>query len=213
MFLLILPLVFIGVGNLSNFVSHPALREILKVMGNPIVAISAGLILGFLSKRNDQKLIQQSFVKGIEIAGPILILTGAGAGFGNILKKANLEVIFEHFTMASNHPQIWLLICFGLAAFFKTAQGSSTSSMIISASMIFPILPEELKSTPSFTALCATAIGSGAMVISHTNDSYFWIVKEFSNLSISSALKNFSIMTALMGVIGLGATLALSIFL
>jgi gluconate:H+ symporter, GntP family len=214
--ILMVPLLFIGIGNLAQMVENEQIREILKIMGNPIIAISAGLVLGFLSMKkagNNEHLFSQSFIKGIEIAGPILVLTGAGAGFGQILKQAPLERYFEHWQLSPEQPQIWLIISFALAAFFKTAQGSSTSAMIISASMVFSLLPEPLQTNPSFTALCVTAIGSGAMFVSHTNDSYFWIVKEFSELSISKALKSFSLMTALMGIVGILTVLLISILI
>jgi len=211
--ILILPLLFIALGNLSPLIEHTHLRALLKILGQPIVAISSGLALGFLTNKvpeGKKVLFQTSFIKGIEISGPILILTGAGAGFGGILKQIELESIFAQLQLQSDRPQVWLIVCFALAAFFKTAQGSSTSAMIISASMIFSILPMQLQNQPVFTALCVTAIGSGAMFVSHANDSYFWIVKEFSEINISEALKKFTFMTGIMSIIGLGTVLLMS---
>jgi gluconate:H+ symporter, GntP family len=211
---LILPLLMIGLGNLSVFFELPQIVNMFKIIGNPLVAISTGLTVGFIQLREPEtkkNLFSESFTKGITIAGPILVLTGAGAGFGAILKQLGLEGAFQEMDFAEGSKWIWILVSFGLAAFLKTAQGSSTSAMIIAASIALSIIPQELLSSPYYSALCISAIGAGAMTVSHANDSYFWIVKEFTGLSVKEALQSYTILTALMGITALAMVMLLVI--
>jgi len=98
---------------------------------------------------------------------------------------------------------------FGLAAFLKTAQGSSTSAMIIAASIALSVIPEMLLLSELYTVLVISSIGAGAMAISHANDSYFWIIKEFTGLTVKEALRSFSLLTALMSITALLAILGI----
>ncbi|ERM81260.1 hypothetical protein P872_10735 [Rhodonellum psychrophilum GCM71 = DSM 17998] len=212
---LLVPLMLIGLGNLSGFFEGELLNKTLKIMGNPLVAISVGLSIGYAKLRDPEtqkSLFSESFAKGIVIAGPILVLTGAGAGFGAILKQIGLEEIFREMNLSATSGWIWLLVCFGLAAFLKTAQGSSTSAMIIAASIALSIIPAGLLENAFFTSLCISAIGAGAMTVSHANDSYFWIVKEFTGLTVKEALKAYTLLTGLMGMTTLAMVLLLSLF-
>lgn len=209
---LLMPLLLIAMGNLSGFFEDGLLNKSFKIMGNPVVAISAGLAIGYLQLRDpvsQKSLLSESFSKGIVIAGPILVLTGAGAGFGAILKQIGLEEIFSEMNLSVTSGWAWLLVCFGLAVFLKTAQGSSTSAMIISASIALSIIPAGLLEDAFFASLCISAIGGGAMTVSHANDSYFWIVKEFTGLTVKEALKAYTSLTGLMGVTTLAMVLIL----
>lgn len=185
----------------------------MQILGNPMVAISIGLLIGLFflkDSRTGESLTGYAFKSGIESAGPILILTGAGAGFGAILRQANLEQMFQSFgPMEGAGGVFWILLAFGLAAFLKTAQGSSTSAMIISASIVLSVIPSELLRNVTYSVLVMSSLGAGAMAVSHANDSYFWIIKEFTGLTVKEALKSFSVLTVLMSITTLLTILAI----
>jgi GntP family gluconate:H+ symporter len=201
---ILLPLALITLGNLTRFVEHDQIIGLMQILGNPVVAISIGLFIGLLFLRDwesGKSMTEMAFKSGIESAGPILILTGAGAGFGAILRQANLEQMFQSLGATDGAGGIfWILLAFALVAFLKTAQGSSTSAMIIGASIILSIIPLALLEDQIYTVLIMSSIGAGAMAISHANDSYFWIIKEFTGLTVKEALKSFSLLSALMAV-------------
>lgn len=201
---ILLPLVLITLGNLTRFVEQAQIIDLMQILGNPVVAISIGLLIGLLFLRDWESgkgMTEMAFKSGIESAGPILILTGAGAGFGAILRQANLEEMFQGLGATDGAGGIfWMLLAFGLAAFLKTAQGSSTSAMIIGASILLSIIPVALLENQIYTVLVMSSIGAGAMAISHANDSYFWIIKEFTGLTVKEALKSFSLLSGLMAV-------------
>lgn len=199
---ILLPLVLITFGNLTRFVEQAQIIQLMQILGSPIIAISIGLFIGLLFLRDwesGERMTGSAFKSGIESAGPILILTGAGAGFGAILRQANLEQMFQSLGSTDGTGSVfWILLAFGLAAFLKTAQGSSTSAMIIGASIILSIIPTTLLEDRIYTVLVMSSIGAGAMAISHANDSYFWIIKEFTGLTVKEALKTFSLLSGLM---------------
>lgn len=211
--IIVLPLLLITLGNLTRFLDDPLIIQVLQIFGHPVVAISSGLAIGFFTlkdSRTGESLLSISFKQGIETAGPILILTGAGAGFGAILRQSGLEEIFRQWDLSADAGgAFWLLMAFGLAAFLKTAQGSSTSAMIIAASIALSVIPEMLLLDHLYTALVISSIGAGAMAVSHANDSYFWIIKEFTGLTVKDALRSFSLLTAWMSITALLAILGI----
>lgn len=210
---IVLPLLLITLANLSHFTGNQTAIQFLQIIGHPIVAISIGLIIGLLFLKDihtQNSLLEISFKNGIETAGPILILTGAGAGFGAILRQAGLEEIFQRWQLSGDSGgAFWLMIAFALAAFLKTAQGSSTSAMIITASIALSIIPSAFLAEDIYSVLVISSIGAGAMAISHANDSYFWIIKEFTGLTVKEALRSFSLLTAWMSLTALLAILVI----
>ena len=201
---ILLPLAMITLGNLTSFIEQAQILQLMRILGNPVVAMSLGLFIGLIflkDWKSGEPLMGTAFKSGIESAGPILILTGAGAGFGAILRQANLEQMFQSLGATNGSGGIfWILLAFGLAAFLKTAQGSSTSAMIIGASIVLSVLPVTLLENKIYTVLVMSSIGAGAMAISHANDSYFWIIKEFTGLTVKEALRSFSLLSGLMAL-------------
>jgi len=200
------PTLLIGSSTLLNIIelneSSNSIFQILKVLGNPLIAISIGTIICFLlpskNNNNKKKWIQNS----LKISGPILILTSLGGAFGEVLKNSDLSnIINESALNLSLSPIHILFFAFIICALLKTSQGSSTSSLIIGSSILFPILQSMNISDPWMIALIVASLGSGAMTVSHANDSYFWIVTQSTSLNISEGYKKFTLMTLFQGII------------
>ena len=137
------------------------------------------------------------FETAIEKAGPILIVTAAGGMFGMIIKETGIGTAAG---LALSKTGLGLVIPFLIALILKTAQGSSTVAIITAASIVAPMLPGlGLASEPGklFTML---SMGAGSMIISHANDSYFWVVTKFSGIHADITLRVFSTATAVMGI-------------
>ena len=56
-------------------------------------------------------------------------------------------------------------------------------------------------------------IRAGAMTVSHANDSYFWVVSQFSRMSVSQAYKAHTVATGIQGVVSMVFIWLLSIIL
>ena len=114
--------------------------------------------------------------EGLKQAGVIILITGAGGAFGAVLRAAGIgETLGAQFS----GMDIGLLLPFLIAAILKTAQGSSTVSIITTAAIMAPPLESFGLDSEMGRALSVLSIGAGAMTVSHLNDSFFWVVAQF----------------------------------
>ena len=88
-------------------------------------------------------------------------------------------------------------------------QGSSTSALVITTAMLAPLLPAAGFESGLELALVVLATGAGAMTVSHANDSYFWVVTQFSGISVRDAYRSYTTMTGLQGLAAICTVLLL----
>lgn len=139
--------------------------------------------------------------EGLQQAGPVLILTGAGGAFGAVLKATPIANLVQSWlTGDQSSGGILLQVSFLVAALLKTSQGSTTSAMVITSSLVAPVLATAGFDSALELSLFVTVIGGGAMVVSHTNDSYFWVITQFSGLPLRDAYRGFTVVTLLQGI-------------
>lgn len=168
---------------------------------DPTLALGAGMLVSFSLLHTPGVIsFSESISKGIQIAAPILIITAMGGTLGLIISKLALQ---EYMSAWFEGNQWGLVIVFLIAAFLKTAQGSSTVAIITASAMVFPLLSAMGLDSEMGKVWVIIAVGTGAMTVSHANDSYFWIVSQFGNLSVAQAYKYHTFATLLQGVTGL----------
>ncbi|MCB0376769.1 MAG: GntP family permease, partial [Sinomicrobium sp.] len=139
---------------------------------------------------------------------PILIITAAGGAFGGVLKATPLsDSVSQWMGNGAASGLGTLFMAFLIAAVLKTAQGSSTGAMVITSSLLAPLIPVLGWETPLELALAVTAIGGGAMTVSHYNDSYFWVVSQFGEIPAKDTSRSFSVLTLIQGLSVLGCTM------
>ncbi len=208
---ILLPLVLIALKSIAEYPTQPFGATIFAktagFLGNPIVALFIGVILCFLLLGRGRSKAKQAWVgDSLKQAGSIVLITGAGGAFGAVLRTLDFESLLN-ITSASG----WggLLLAFGIAAVLKTAQGSSTVSIITTAAIIAPLLTTFGLESIIDKALAVLAIGAGAMTVSHVNDSYFWVVAEFSKMDMKTALRGHSLATLFQGLVGILVILVL----
>ncbi len=110
----------------------------------------------------------------------------------------------------SNLPPI--LLAFLIAAAVRVAQGSATVSMVTAAGLVAPLI-DILNLEGPILGLIVIAIASGATVLSHVNDSGFWLVGRYFGLDVKDTLKSWTVMETLIGLVGLSVALLLGIFI
>ena len=124
---------FLSVDNFSN-----DLIKIFSVLGDPVIALSVGVLLAFTNIKHWKKdVISKLLTEGVEKAGSILVIIGAGGAFGAVLAATKLG---EHFNNATSLSSIGIFFPFIVTFVLKTAQGSSTVAIITAASIIQPLL-------------------------------------------------------------------------
>lgn len=199
---ILIPLIIISVNTITEFIGLNLSKqqiENIKNLSNPNSALFIGMALSFfLPKVRSKKMI--IFKESFKDFYPIIFLTSAGSAFGNIIKNSDLINFLPLFFESVDISLINIcIISFMLGAIIKTSQGSSTSAMIISSSLIFPLISQ--LHLESFGIIMTTlSIGAGSMMISHVNDSYFWIVSKKSEMKLKDSLLYFSSMTVAQSV-------------
>lgn len=178
--------------------------QVLSILGQPFVALVIGLLLAIPLIPRTEKGWPDWISTALMDAGIILLITGAGGAFGSVIRESGLENILKNiFSDYKVSGVFFICSAFLIAALLKSAQGSTTSSMIITTSLIAPLVGAAGFGSSSQLAVLVLAVGSGGMCVSHANDSYFWVVSQFGGLSPADALKNFTRITFFQGVTGL----------
>ncbi|WP_103642417.1 GntP family permease [Campylobacter concisus] len=223
---IIMPIIFMAVGSVIDVLAKQGmldkaalLPKIFLFLGNPIIALAIGVIFCVFLLAETKKMREFDHItnESLKIAGPILFITAAGGVLGNVITEAGfVNFIKEN---ASTIKAIGIFFPFIISAVLKTAQGSSTVAIITTASIMGAFSADNsLMQTLGFTseisaALCVMAIASGAMCVSHANDSYFWVVTNFSKMSADQGYRTQTAMTFIMGIVGMISVYILSLVL
>lgn len=185
--------------------------NVLSVLGDPVIALGIGVLLAFSNVKGDRKgTLNHLLEESISKAGVILVIIGAGGSFGAVLAAAKIG---ESFSNALPLAQLGILLPFLLAFLLKTAQGSSTVAIITASSIVLPLLPALGLNDADGKLLVVLAMGAGSMMISHANDSYFWVIAKFSGLNMKTMLYVYSLATFFMGIVAFAMICLLSMFL
>lgn len=199
---IVVPLLLITIRSLLNLLDKDkssVFTKIFNIPGEPVIALSIGVLLALLLVRGKSvKTINEVFTEAIEKAGPILIVTAAGGMFGMVIKSTGTGEALGNLLAGSS---IGILVPFLIAVVMKTAQGSSTVAIITTASFIGPMLAVLGLDSEWGRILAMLSMGAGSMVISHANDSYFWVITKFSDIDPSVTLKVYSSSTIVMGFV------------
>ncbi len=174
------------------------ISKIFIIPGEPIFALSIGVILALLLiKEKTIASVNSVFSEAIVKAGPILIVTAAGGMFGMVIQATGTGEAMGRLLAGTS---IGIVVPFLIAVVMKTAQGSSTVAIITTASFVAPMLSMLGLDSEWGRLLAILSMGAGSMVVSHANDSYFWVVANFSEIDPDSALKVYSSSTLVMGI-------------
>jgi GntP family gluconate:H+ symporter len=210
------PLVLIAIASFTFFLDLPVqIRKTIDFLGNPVIALLIGFGLSLFTVADDQKSSLQKWIKeGIMHAGSILVIVGAGGVFGEVLKKTPIAELVTGFTSGGNGSMLFFLfISWCMGVLLKTVQGSTTSAIIVVTSIIAPLSAAAGFDNPLELSLLLAAIAGGTMMVSHTNDAYFWVISQFSGIGMSSTYKTFSLATVFMSISALVIVLMMAIFI
>ncbi len=191
---ILLPIVLIVLRSVCNLDAQPfgvgKTAVFISFIGQPVVALLVGVFFALLlpKKLTTEMLSASGWVgQAVVAAATIIIITGCGGAFGRVLQNSGISDVVKGHLGESAGLSIWLP--FIIAAALKTAQGSSTVAIIATAGIVGPLLGALGLEAPTARALAVVAIGAGSMVVSHANDSYFWVVTGLSKMSVKDGYK------------------------
>ena len=176
--------------------------DFINFVGEPVISLLIGILLCLLlpKKLNYDMLSSTGWVgKAIKDAASIILITGAGGIFGKILQNSGIADILGQTLTEYN---MGIFLPFVLAAAIKTAQGSSTVALVTTASIIMPMMSSLGFDSEIQKALVVIVIGAGSAVVSHANDSFFWVVTQMSGMNVKTGYRLFSLGSGLLGLTG-----------
>lgn len=209
-----LPLVLICLGSIVQLPGDPigtgTFTDVVIFLGTPVIALILGLIAAvfLISGEGRLKRFNADISEAIRVAAPILLITGAGAAFGAVLNDSPLT---DYLADNIAGLGLGLAVPFLIAAALKTAQGSSTVAIVTTAALVAPLLDSLGLDSSEGAVLAVLAIGAGAMVVSHANDSFFWVVSQLSRIPVATAYRTLTAATAIQGVTAFVVVLLLSL--
>ncbi|GHB32477.1 GntP family permease [Salinicola rhizosphaerae] len=213
---ILLPIALICLGSIASLPAAPLgsgwLQALLEFLGDPLIALAAGLLVATRLLTSGQRLteLKERAGEGITACAPILLITGAGGAFGAVLQATPLG---DYLGRTLSELGIGLFMPFLVAAALKTAQGSSTVALVTTSALVAPMMSSLGLDSEIGRALAVMAIGAGAMTVSHANDSFFWVVTQFSRMPVSLGYRAQTTATLIQGITGIVVVWLLSLVL
>ncbi|WP_300395381.1 gluconate:H+ symporter [Henriciella sp.] len=202
--IILAPLALIVLGAFAEMMPVPEGGQVvLTFIGHPfaalLIACSIAYVVLGLSHDFKPEALNKVMAKSLEPAGVIVLITGAGGAFKQVLVDSQLGTqIADLMVSASLAP---IVMAFAIAAILRVAQGSATVAMITSGTLVSAMIDTSAAS-PVGLALIVSSIASGAIVCSHVNDSGFWLVSRYLGLTETQTLKTWTVMTTIIGLSG-----------
>lgn len=211
---ILLPIILISLKSIGDFPSAPfgtgTVKAFFSFIGNPVIALLIGVFIAMtLIPDSERKNILDWVTEGVVNSAGILAITGAGGSFGAIIQKLPIADALSASLLGLG---VGVFLPFLISALLKCAMGASTVAMITTSAMIAPMMASMGFTSPLARVLVIMAIGAGSMTVSHANDSYFWVVSQFSDMSTSQAYKCQTGMTGVMGLVTIICVYIASIF-
>jgi len=211
-FTVLIPVILMLLASAADITLDPAssVRSALHFIGHPIVALLLALLFSFWSLGRPRHFTRAEVMKFcndcLAPTATILLVIGAGGGFNQVLVQSGVGRAIADVAIGSHASP--LVLAWIVAALIRVATGSATVAMTTAAGIVAPIAA----AMPGTHAeLLVLATGAGSLVLSHVNDSGFWLIKEFFNMTVPQTLKTWTVAETIIGVAGLGFTLLLSL--
>ncbi len=129
--------------------------------------------------------------------------------FKQILVDSGVGKVLADMMATSTLPPI--VLAFIIAALVRISQGSATVAMVTSAGLMAPFI-ETLNLTGPILGLMTIAIAAGATILSHVNDSGFWLVNRYFGLEVKDTLKSWTVMETIIAFVGFSVVFIISWF-
>lgn len=212
-FTALLPVLLIAIATLGTlfFNADSVFLKVLEFIGNPVIAMLISVLVALftlgLARGKTMKAVMQTFADGVQgITMVTLIIAGAGALKEVLVDSGVSEYLAGLLKASSISP---LILAWAIAALIRVCVGSATVAGLTAAGIVLPLIGQSQVSPE----LMVLAIGSGSLIMSHVNDSGFWLFKSYFNLSVQDTLKTWTLMETTVGIMGLFGVLVLNTIL
>ncbi len=208
----LLPIILIGLSiAVDQFMQESTIKTILVFLGNPVIAMLISVLVAIytlgLARGKKMIAVMDSLSNSVSsITMILLIIAGAGALKEVLVDSGVSNYIADLLKGSSVSP---LVLAWLIATAIRVCVGSATVAGLTAAGIVLPLA----SGTGVNTELMVLAIGSGSLMLSHVNDTGFWMFKEYFNLTVKETLSTWTVMETLVGIIGLLGVLTLNMFI
>ena len=207
--MILLPIIIIVACSFSSsaFAEGTTIRIWLDFIGDKNIAMLIGVFYAvFISKPYLKKSAADVMIEAADQVGLVLLITGAGGSFGEVIQTTGIGDYLAQVFSAFNIPI--LLMCFVLSQLIRCAQGSTTVALMTTAS----IMTSTIASGSVSPVLAAIAICAGGVGLSLPNDSGFWSIGRFNRITIPETFKAWTTGGFIAGFVMFIVTCVLSLF-
>ena len=212
---IVVPILLMALGSVAKFPGDPFgtgfSQKFFAFVGTPVNALIIGVFFAFLlAPKLNEETLNGWVGASLKDAASILVVTAAGGALGAVIREIKVG---DYLGQSLQSLNLGIFVPFIIAAALKTAQGSSTVSLVTTSALMLPLLPAFGFTTEIAKVLVVAAIGAGAMTVSHANDSFFWVVSQFGGMDVKTAYKTQTVATLLQGIATMITVFILSLFL
>jgi Gnt-I system high-affinity gluconate transporter len=207
-FIALLPVIIISAATLLSSFTKNIQGNAITILSQPAIALTVSLSIAFFVFKNH---INKSFselidllYKSIREIAMIILIIAAGGGFKQVLADSGVSNYIKDFAAGLNYSP--LLLAWLIAALMRVSIGSATVAALTTAGIVLPMI-----SLPGVKPeLMVLAIGAGSLMLSHVNDTGFWMFKEYFNLSVKQTFLSWTLMETIVSLTGLAGVLILN---
>ncbi|MDQ0198027.1 GntP family permease [Neobacillus ginsengisoli] len=179
-------------------------------VGDPVVALLIATVYSFFSLGFFRGMSRETVLKFtndcLAPTASILLVIGGGGAFNKVLLDSGIGTYIAELAKASHMSPI--LLGWGIAAMIRIATGSATVSMMTAAGIVAPIAA----AIPGTNVeLLVLATGAGSLILSHVNDSGFWMIKEYFGMTVKETLMTWTALETILSVAALCFILILNV--
>ncbi|MBQ1094569.1 GntP family permease [Streptomyces sp. b94] len=209
---ILLPVLLIMLHTFAGLVfDEGALRTALEFIGSPIIALTVATLLSIwvLGVRGgiSMERIETAASASLGPVALVLLVTGAGGVFGAVLERSNAGDALADLMGSTALPAV--VLAFLIATVLRVALGSKTVAIVTTAPIVAPLIRESDLSQPEI-ALVVVAVAAGGTVLSHVNDSGFWLFNRYMGIDIRTTLKTWTLMETFLGLTAFAIAAVLS---
>lgn len=188
-----------AVKNIVSFISEPSVVMLVSVL-------TATITLGVANGKS-LKLVGNIYTDAVKDVGMILLIIAGAGALKQVLSDSGVSAeIAAALETLPLHP---LFLGWLIASIIRVCVGSATVAGLTAGGIIAPLVIQ----TGVNPNLMVLSIGAGSLMLSHVNDSGFWMFKEYFNLSVKDTFRSWTIMETIVSLVGLAGVFILNSFI
>ncbi len=203
----LLPVFLIIAGTVgTNFLPDESTRSFFVFLSDPTLALLISVLVTILVQKIPVVKAMESCTEGVKSIAMIILIIAAGGAFKQILIDSGVgETVKELSASFQLSP---LFLAWMITALLRVTLGSATVAGLTASGIVLPLVGNGV--SPELMVL---SVGAGSLMLSHVNDTGFWMFKEYFNLSLKQTFGTWTIMESIVSVLGLAGVLILNQFL